>query len=312
MDIQNIDLFQKIGESERELTLLRDDLKAANLRNEELCAELKTLKAERDQLQKNMDLFQKMGENERELSLLRDDLKVANARIEELIVENRTLKAELDEKRSTAIVNTVARSDLDEKLKMSIFQNTQLQEENDFLKSKIDRLEADQSIHVHVEPSLQQNDDNPFEYHVPYLKSVLYKEEYFPGNIRFEDYDFGHIVVGEVAVLRGHIYSYFDKEDAFQLNGDDLKALSVQAFRGVNTYGYKYVGIDKEKQTAMVEYNACSNNGRICRQTIDIPLMACLNSKELNRWDHDYTQYQISQEDREQTMMHKRGIFKRR
>lgn len=39
MDIQNIDLFHKIGESERELSLLRDDLKAANARNEELRAE---------------------------------------------------------------------------------------------------------------------------------------------------------------------------------------------------------------------------------------------------------------------------------
>lgn len=312
MDIQNIDLFQKIGESERELTLLRDDLKAANLRNEELCAELKTLKAERDQLQKNMDLFQKMGENERELSLLRDDLKVANARIEELIVENRTLKAELDEKRSTAIVNTVARSDLDEKLKMSIFQNTQLQEENDFLKSKIDRLEADQSIHVHVEPSLQQNDDNPFEYHVPYLKSVLYKEEYFPGNIRFEDYDFGHIVVGEVACLRGGIAISFDKEDVFRLSGGNIYNISLSA----SNRSYKYVSIDKKNEMAIVEYDSVTlDRKRMFKKTMAIPLTACLNAKEILRWSEDYSKYRVAQEiDQERNQGHsvKRGIFKRR
>lgn len=263
-DIQNIDLFHKIGESERELSLLRDDLKASNARNEELLVELKAVKAERDQLQKNMDLFQKkIGESERELGLLRDDLKAANARIEELCAVNRTLKTELEEKRSTVIVNTAARSDLDEKLKMSAFQNRQLQEENEFLKNKLERLEADQSFSVHEDQEAAQNEDNPFEYHVPYLRSVLYKEEYFPDNMRFEDYDFGHIVVGEVAVLRGHIYTYSDKEDTFQFNGHDLRKLSAQAFRGENTYGYRYVGIDKANQLAVVEYNACSDNGRI-------------------------------------------------
>lgn len=312
-DIQNMDLFQKIGENERELTLLRDDLKTANHRNEELHAELKAVKTERDQLQKNMELFQRMGESERELSLLRDDLKTANARIEELRVENRALKTELEEKSSTAIVNTAARSDLDEKLKMSVFQNRQLQDENEFLKNKINRLEADQSFSAHENHEATQKEDNPFEYHVPYLKSVLYKEEYFPDNIRFEDYDFGHIVVGEVAVLRGHIYTYSDREDIFQFNGHDLRKLSVQAFRGENTYGYRYVGIDKISQSAVVEYNACSDNGHVYQKTMNVPLTACLNSKEVNRWDHDYTHYQILQEQMQnQEHPPKRGIFKRR
>ena len=172
-DIQNMDLFQKIGESERELSLLRGDLKVANARNEELRAELKSVKAERDQLQKNMEVFQKLGESERELSLLRDDLKAANTRNEELRAENRTLRAELEEQRSSAIVNTAARSDLDEKLRMSVFQNRQLQDENEYLKNKIDRLEVDRSFSVHDDPVEPQNEDNPFEYHVPHLRSVL-------------------------------------------------------------------------------------------------------------------------------------------
>lgn len=313
-DIQNMnmDLFQKIGENERELSLLRDDLKTANVRNEELRAELKAIKAERDQLQKNMDLFQKMGESERELSLLRDDLKAANARIEELRAENRTLRTELEEQRSSAIVNTAARSDLSEKLKMSAFQNRDLQDENEFLKNKIDRLESDRSFSAHVDPAVPENEDNPFEYHVPYLKSVLYKEEYFPGEMRFEDYDFGHIAVGEVAVLRGHIYTYFDKEDMFQLNGDDLSKLAGQSFRGENSFGYRYVGIDKIKQLAIVEYNACSEKGHIYKKTMNVPLTACLNSRNVNRWYHDYIQHQIIQEEQDRIISPKKGIFKRR
>lgn len=219
MDVQNMNLFQKIGESERELSLLRGDLKVANARNEELRAELKSVKAERDQLQNNMEVFQKLGESERELSLLRDDLKAANTRNEELRVENRTLRAELEEQRSSAIVNTAARSDLDEKLRMRVFQNRQLQDENDFLKNKIDRLEADLSYSVHEDPVALQNEANPFEYHVPHLRSILYKEEYFPDNMRFEDYDFGHIVVGEQVCLRGNIVLMWEKDDYFQFSG---------------------------------------------------------------------------------------------
>lgn len=312
-DIQNMnmDLFQKIGENERTLSLLRDDLKTANVRNEELRAELKAVKAERDQLQKNMDLFQKIGESERELSLLRDDLKAANARIEELRAENRTLKTELEEQRSSAIVNTAARSDLSEKLKMSAFQNRDLQDENEFLKNKIDRLEADRSFSAHVDPAVPENEDNPFEYHVPYLKSVLYKEEYFPGEMRFENYDFGHIVVGDQACLRGSIVLMWEKEDYFQFSGGDIYSISLFANRG-----YKYVSIDKKNETAIVEYDDVSVDGKkMYKKTMNIPLTACLNSKEVNRWDHDYTQYRISREieqEKEQAQSRKRGIFKRR
>lgn len=308
-DIQNMELFQKIGENERELALLRGDLNDANQRNEDLRAELKLVKAERDRLQKGMELFQKMGESEHELALLRDDLKNANARIEVLSAENRKLKAELEEKHSTAIVNTAARSDLDEKLKMSIFQNRQLQEENEYLKKKIDRLEADQPVPAHMKSAApQKDDDNPFEYHVPYLKSVLYKDEYFPNHMRFEDYDFGFIKVGEVACLRGHIMG-----DSFQLSGDDLKKLVLQVFRGFNTYGYKYAGIDKKNSVAIVEYNACSDSGCVYKKTMNVPLSACLNSNEVNRWDHDYVQYCIEQEQKDnQEQSVKRGLFKRK
>lgn len=309
MDIQNIDLFQKIGESERELSLLRDDLKAANARNEELRVELKAVKAERDQLQKNMGLFQKIGESERELGLLRDDLKAANARIEELCAVNRTLKTELEEKRSTVIVNTAARSDLDEKLKMSAFQNRQLQEENEFLKNKLERLEADQSFSVHEDQEASQNEDNPFEFHVPYLKTVLYKEKYFPDSIRFEDYDFGHIVVGEVACLRGYIALYMEKEDCFHFSGEDIYSISLLANRG-----YKYVSIDKKNETAVVEYDAVMLDGkRMFKKTISVPLTACLNAKEIIRWSDDYRRYRVIQEQQqEQERPPKRGIFKRR
>lgn len=308
-DIQNMDLFQKIGENERELSLLRDDLKAANARNEELRAELKSVKAERDQLQKNMELFQKIGESERELSLLRDDLKAANTRIEELRAENRTLRAELEEQRNSAIVNTAARSDLDEKLRMSLFQNRQLQDENEFLKNKIDRIEADRSFSVHEDPVASQNEDNPFEYHVPHLRSVLYKEEYFPDNMQFEDYDFGHIVVGDQACLRGNIVLMLEKENYFQFSGGDIYSISIFASRG-----YKYVSFDKKNDAAIVEYDDVTLDGKkMFKKTISVPLTACLNAKEILRWSEDYRKYRISQEiEQEQAQPRKRGIFKRR
>lgn len=308
-DIQNMDLFQKIGENERELTFLREDLKAANRRNEELCVELKAVKAECNQLQKNMDLFQKMGERERELSLLRDDLKAANARIEELCAENRTLRTELEEQRSTAIVNTAARSDLNEKLKMSIFQNRQLQEENTYLKNKVERLEAEAVCMMRDDPKNGNADDNPFEYHVPYLRSVLYKEEYFPDNMRFEDYDFGHIVVGEGACLRGSIILRLEKEDCFQFSGGDIYSISIFANRG-----YKYVSIDKKSGTAVVEYNDVTLDGKkMFTKTISVPLTACLNEHEILRWKEDYMKYRISQEiEQEQESSRKRRIFKHR
>lgn len=306
-DIQNMELFQKIGENERELALLRGDLNDANQRNEDLRAELKLVKAERDRLQKGMELFQKMGESEHELALLRDDLKNANARIEVLSAENRKLKAELEEKHSTAIVNTAARSDLDEKLKMSIFQNRQLQEENEYLKKKIDRLEADQPMTAHMKSAAPQNDDNPFEYHVPYLKSVLYKDEYFPNHMRFEDYDFGFIKVGEVACLRGHII-LFDKGDQFQFSGGDLYSISLVS------RNYKYVSIDKKSENVIVEYDAVtSDGGKMYRKTMSVPITVCLNAEEVVRWRGDYMKYQVRQEqkdNKEQPV--RRGFFKRR
>lgn len=309
MDIQNMDLFQKIGESERELSLLRDDLKAANVRNEELCAELKSVKAERDHLQKNMEIFQKLGESERELSLLRDDLKAANTRNEELRAENRILRAEREEQRSSAIVNTATRSDLDEKLRMCVFQNRQLQDENEFLRNKIDRVEADRSYSVHEDPVAPQNEDNPFEYHVPHLRSVLYKEEYFPDNMRFEDYDFGYIVVGEQACLRGNIVLMWEKDDYFQFSGGDIYSISLFANRD-----YKYVSIDKKNGEAIVEYSDVTVDGKkMYKKTMSVPLTACMNAKEILRWDEDYRKYRISQEiDHEQTQPRKRGIFKHR
>lgn len=311
VDIQNMDLFQKIGENERELSLLRDDLKAANAINEELCAELKAVKAERDKLRQNMELFRKIGESERELSLLRDDLKAANARNEELCAENRTIKTELEQKRSSAIVNTAARSDLDEKLKMSLFQNRQLQDENAFLKNRIDRLEAGQSFSVHEDSAAQQSEDNPFEYHVPHLQSVLYKEKYFPDNMRFEAYDFRHIVVGEVACLRGSIILKLEKEDCFQFSGEDIYSISIFANRG-----YKYVSIDKKKGTAIVEYDDVTLDGKkMFKKTISVPLTACLNADEILRWSEDYRRYRIVQEqeqEQEQMQSRKRGLFKRR
>lgn len=308
MDVQNMDLFQKIGESERELNLLRGDLKVVNARNEELRAELKSVKAERDQLQKNMEVFQKLGESERELSLLRDDLKAANIRNEELRAENRTLRAELEEQRSSAIVNTAARSDLDEKLRMSVFQNRQLQDENEFLKKKIDRLEADRSYSVHEDPVAPQNEDNPFEYHVPHLRSVLYKEEYFPDNMRFEDYDFGHIVVGDQACLRGNIVLKWEKGDCFEFSGEDIYSISLLT----DSNSYKYVSIDKKNGVAIVEYDTATPDlKKMYRKTMSVPLTACMNAKEILRWRDDYMKYRIVQE-QEQNQPRKRGIFKHR
>lgn len=311
-DIQNMELFQTIGERERELSLLRDDLKAANARNEELRAELKAVKAQRDHLQTNMELFQEIGQSERELSLLRDDLKASNAMNEDLRAEVRDLKAALENKNSAAIVNGAARSDLEEKLKMSAFQNRKLQEENEYLKYKLDRLESETPSRVQAEPSAEKDSDNPFEYHVSHLRSVLYREEYFPENMRFEDYDFGHIVVGEPACLRGSISVSFDKDDWFEFSGNDIYRLSLMA----TSRNYKYVSIDKENKSAVVEYDSAVDNGRTLRmykKTMPVPLTACLNLEEVVRWRDDYMQYEIEKKRaQEPEPPKKRSFFKRR
>lgn len=309
MDIQNIDLFHKIGESERELSLLRDDLKAANARNEELRAELKEVKAERDQLEFDMELLKRQEDIEHQQSLLRtliEDLEVANAKIDELRDENQKIESEKDYWMASAVNG-------DGQRQFAEYELEKLQEENLFLKARLARLESEASYNAQKEPEVEEDDDNPFEYHVPYLIKILYKEEYSPGNMRFEDYDFGHIVVGEEACLRGSITLYFDKDDIFQLNGDDLLGISGQILRGKNTRGYKYAGIDRANKSAIVEYMACKgigNNLRSCKMTVAVPLTACLNAKEVDRWYYDFKRHEIEMEEQERPP--KRGIFKRR
>lgn len=228
--------------------------------------------------------------------------RLVNAKIDELRDENQKIESEKDYWMASAVNG-------DGQRQFAEYELEKLQEENLFLKARLAKLESEASYNAQKEPEVEEDDDNPFEYHVPYLIKILYKEEYFPGNMRFEDYDFGHIVVGEAACLRGSIALYLEKEDCFQFSGGDIYSISFFANRG-----YKYVSIDKKNETAIVEYDDATLDGkRMFKKTTSVPLTACLNAKEIIRWSDDYRRYRVIQEQQqEQERPPKRGIFKRR
>ncbi|MBE6035605.1 MAG: hypothetical protein E7222_13050 [Clostridiales bacterium] len=294
--MSDIDLVQKLGENERELALLRDDLNA--------------LKEQRDGLQQDLSVSRSdLKEALDQLNHLEKKCHKAETDLFDTMLEMNELKSALEQKNSEAIVSGAARNEFEEKLKMSEFQNSKLRQENEMLRRELQR--SKQYEEQRKPESDPRNDDNPYEYRSPYTRQALYEAKYFSDGIRFDDYDFGYIKVGQPAALAGKI-DYNNGNPIFVPG--KLNTLDMCSRYKTSPLKYTYAGIDKVKRTALISFSGYvsvnSEKGIGYADSVcEVPLTHCFNIHEIDRW---YSEWHVDDPEPSKSEKNKRGLFKKR